>query len=260
MESSGKDQVSLRLFTDGNTGLVFSFKNKLVTGSGNNGEWKQLPNTFLYGQISTFKDVCLLNEADLLIVVFQPSGISQLLGIPAGGLRDNIINIEYLFGKQGLQLYERLLESNSIGAKLGLLNTFFTRLAEKATCPDDSVLKASINSIVVNNGLVSSLQLVKLTGYTERHIERMFIESVGVTPKKFAGIVKLHYFLKHLKNKPISQSLTAMAYEAGYADQSHLIKEFKKFTGMTPGIYLHKADKLAVNFVKMYNTALLPHN
>ena len=47
-----------------------------------------------------------------------------------------------------------------------------------------------------------------------------------------------------------------MAYEAGYTDQSHLIKEFKKITGMTPKIYQHNVDKLTTNFVRFNNKGL----
>jgi AraC-like DNA-binding protein len=251
LESKGNDFKKLRLFSDGNPGLVFSFKSNLVAGTANNGQWDALPNSFLYGQISAFKDVCLLNETDLVIVVFQPSGINQLLGIPAGELRDTITNTAYLFGRQGLELYERLAEKITIQDKLRLLNHFFIELAGKRICRNDSVIKAAVNTIVKNNGLVSLDQLVKLTGYTERHIERMFNESVGISPKKFGNIIKLHHFLKHLKNGSNNKNLTAIAYEAGYADQSHLIKEFKKFTGMTPKTYINKADKLTVNFVKL---------
>ena len=79
----------------------------------------------------------------------------------------------------------------------------------------------------------------------------MFIKSIGISPKKFSDVIKLHHFLKRLKKEQPGKNLTSLAYEAGYADQSHLIKEFKKFTGMTPRTYITKADKLTVNFIKI---------
>jgi len=258
LESKGSGFSKLRLFSDGNMGIVFSFKNNLVSGYKNNEQVEPLPNSFLYGQISTFKDVCVVNETDLLIVVFQPSGIQQLLGIPAGMLRDNIISTAYLFGKQGQELNEKLMEAFSIRDRLRLLNLFFTKLALKRTHPGDLIVQASVNSIVKNKGLISLNQLVKLTGYTERHIERKFIEAIGIPPKRFGNIIKLHHFLKHLKNQSNNANLTAIAYEAGYADQSHLIKEFKKFTGMTPKTYIHEADKLTTNFIKFLPGTILP--
>jgi AraC-like DNA-binding protein len=253
LESKGNDLKKLRLFSDGNMGIVFSFKNNLLNGSDNVGQLEFLPGSFLYGQISEFKNVCLRNETDLIIVVFQPTGINQLMGIPANELRDNIIRTEYIFDKQGQELYEKLAEQFTIQDKLRLLNTFFLEQMEKRVIPDDSLIRAALNFIVKNKGLISSNQLIRLTGYTERHIERKFMESVGINPKKFSNIIKLHMFLKDLKSNSNNKNLTHMAYEAGYADQSHLIKEFKKITGMTPKIYQNNADKLTINFVKFNN-------
>ncbi|MEP7373236.1 MAG: helix-turn-helix domain-containing protein [Chitinophagaceae bacterium] len=251
LESRGNDLKKLRLFSDGNMAIVFSFKSNLIAGSENNGLSELLPKSFLYGQISAFKDVRVLNETSLAIVVFQPSGINQLLGIPAGGVRDTIIPAEYLFGKREPELYEKLAEAITIREKLKLLNHFFEELVAKKMYPEDAVIKASLQLIIKNKGVTSLHQLVKLTGYTERHIERKFIESVGINPRKFGNIIRLQHFLKQLKNEPINRKLTAIAYETGYADQSHLIKEFKKFTGMTPKTYVNKADKLTINFVKL---------
>jgi AraC-like DNA-binding protein len=253
LESKGNDLKKLRLFSDGNMGIVFSFKSNLLNDSDEAGQLEFLPGSFLYGQISEFKDVCLRYETDLIIVVFQPTGINQLMGISADELRDKIIRTEYIFNKQGQELYEKLTEKIAIQNKLRLLNIFFLEQMAKRVMPDDSLIKATLNFIVKNKGLISSNQLIKLTGYTERHIERKFIESVGINPKKFSNIVKLHVFLKQLKCNQNNKNLTHMAYEAGYADQSHLIKEFKKITGMTPKIYQGNADKLTINFVKLNN-------
>lgn len=251
LESRGNDFRKLRLFSDGNMGIVFSFKSNLIADSKNNGLLEILPNSFLYGQITRFKDVYLLSEAEIIIAVFHPSGINQLLGIPAKELQNNIIKTEYLFGKQSSELHEKLAEKFTIQDKLTLLNTFFTELAAKSTVPDDIIINASLNFIFQKKGLISLNQLVKLTGYTERHIERKFIQAIGINPKQFGNIVKLHNFLRHIKKGSTGKNLTAIAYEAGYADQSHLIKEFKKITGMTPKIYINKVDKLTINFVEI---------
>lgn len=250
LESEGNELKKLRLFSDGNMGIVFSFKSNLVGSIEDDGEQKTMPDSFLYGQISAFKDVYLVNDANLVIVVFQPAGINLLLGIPAGELRDTIVDAKDLLGKQGMELYEKLAERTSIQDRLRSLNLFFIDLASKRAHPAIPVINASVELIVKHHGLISSGQLIKFTGYTERHIERMFIKSIGISPKKFSDVIKLHHFLKRLKMEQPGKSLTSLAYEAGYTDQSHLIREFKKFTGMTPRAYINKADKLTVNFIK----------
>jgi AraC-like DNA-binding protein len=249
LESEGNSIKKLRLFSDGNTGIVFSFKSQFISPIKDNKMFDYLPSAFVYGQISEFKDLYLAGDSTLIIVVFQPSGINQLLGIPAYNLRDTIIKIEDFFGSQGLELQEQLLEQSDLQSKLRLLNTFFMGIVSEKSPKNKILIQASLNFIVKNQGLVSLHQLVKHTGYTERHIERIFMETIGLNPKKFSNIIRLHSFIKYIKEG--SNDLTTNAYDAGYSDQSHLIRDFKKYTGITPKEYLTKTNKLAINFMEL---------
>ena len=47
------------------------------------------------------------------------------------------------------------------------------------------------------------------------------------------------------------ENMTMLSYEAGYSDQSHLIREFKNNIGLTPKQYLNTENKMAVNFIEM---------
>jgi len=251
LESERNSIKKFRLFSDGHTGMVFSFKGNLISNIQNKALLDYLPASFVYGQISEFKDLYLATDASLVIVVFQPAGLNQLMGIPAAELRDNIIGTEYLFGWQGLNLQAKLFEQNNFQDQIRILNAFFIELAAKKAIVNQVLIEASINFIFKNKGANSIHQLVKHVGYTERHIERAFIECIGLSPKKFGNIVKLHSFLKLLKGKSKHNNLTKISYEAGYSDQSHLIKEFRKYTGITPNEYLHKTNKLTINLMEV---------
>jgi AraC-like DNA-binding protein len=248
LESESKTVKKLRLFSDGNMGIVFSFKSKLITQSGSSEGIESLPNSFLYGQISQFKDLYLHGETSLIVVVFQPLGINQLTGISANELVNNIVRIEDIFGFRGLEIQEKLYEKVDFQDKIELLNTFFREIYDRKNFSNPWLIQNSLDFIVKNKGNISILQLVKYTGYTERHIERKFVETVGLSPKKFSNIIKLHSFLKYLKGD--AKNFTTIAYEAGYADQSHLIKEFKKYTGITPTEYKSNS-RLAINFMEL---------
>ena len=254
LKSEGDTIKKLRLFSDGNTAMVFSFGSNLISNVQNNDRLDYLPSSFVYGQLSDFKDLYLVNEADLVVVVFQPAGLNQIMGLPANEFRDKIISTDDLFGQQGLGLYGRLFEHSNLEGKLKMLNTFFIELATKKVFANHLLVEAAVNFIFKNNGTNSISQLTKHVGYTERHIERNFVESIGLSPKKFGNIIKLHNFLKLLKDKSKENNLTSLAYEAGYSDQSHLIKEFRKYTGITPKEYLYKTNKLTSNFIKFNST------
>ena len=113
------------------------------------------------------------------------------------------------------------------------------------------LVQAALEFILKNRGVITINELVKYTGYSERHIERTFIECIGLNPKKFGNTVKLHSFLKLLRDKSREENITNFCYEAGYSDQSHLIKEFRKYTGITPMQYLKNTNKLAINFIEL---------
>ncbi len=68
---------------------------------------------------------------------------------------------------------------------------------------------------------------------SERQLERKFKTSVGISPKKFQRIIRFEKSLQLLQGADYSE-LTAIAYQLQYTDQSHFIKDFKTFSGMTP--------------------------
>ncbi|HEX4850420.1 MAG TPA: helix-turn-helix domain-containing protein, partial [Puia sp.] len=154
------------------------------------------------------------------------------------------------FHWQGLLLHEELMALLKLELRINALNQFFHELAVRHTFSNQILVEASLDFIATHKGIVTIQQLVKYTGYTERHIERAFSECIGISPKKFGSIVKLHSFLKLLKNKSANSNLTTICYDAGYFDQSHLIKEFRKYTGITPSEYLNHTDRLAINFME----------
>lgn len=246
LESAADSQKTLRLFSDGNTGIVFL----LNQGRLSINQSDHLPQSFLYGQISHFKDLCLIERISFIIVVFQPDGLYKLLGVPAHELKDQIIGLQDIFGQSAERLYDQLMYRNHPTAKLNALNTFFYTLAIQNKSLGQTSFSNVLKYITDHNGLLSVEELLKHSSHTERHMERIFAEQVGMSPKKFVSIVQLHFFLKLLRNKADDTTLTTISYESGYFDQSHLIRTFKKYTGFTPSIYLNNTSRLAINFME----------
>lgn len=250
LEREGTLSKKLRLFSDGNTGMVLTFRGNLISNTYGT-KTLNYPNSFLYGQISAFKDLYLAEKTAIIIVVFQPYGFNHLLGIAANEIREGIIATEDIFGGKDSLLYEKLSEQPYVETKTQILNAFFIEQAAKKNLSNQNLIYPTLNYILKNKGVITVNNLVKYTGYSERHIERIFNESIGLNPKKFGNIVKLHFFLNLLKYKSSQSNIADLCYEAGYADQSHLIREFKKYTGMTPTQYLNNTNRLAINFMEI---------
>lgn len=252
LDNAATDIQKLRLFSDGNTGIVFSLKSKLISDFRDYKVKSYLPDSFLYGQLNGFKDIYSDNAITLIIVVFQPDGIHQLLGIPANEFHDSIIDIHDVFDREGLDLQEKLSDEINNQQRIELLNQFFRNLITEKSPSDDLIIKSSLTFIITNKGYFSLQQLVDHTGYTERHLERKFKECIGLSPKKFGNVIRLHHFLKLLKDKSDTANLTTICYDAGFSDQSHLIKEFRKHTGISPRAYLYTTGKLTNNLIKTF--------
>jgi len=246
LESGGDRYKKLRLFSDGNTGMVFLLNECRLSLH----HREHLPYSFIYGQISHFQDLALIEQASFIIIVFQPDGLYKLLGIAAHMLKDQIIAAQDIFGQSSTDLYHALLTVQQTAERLHALNAFFYKSAARRKLSESALLPMVLQHITRHQGLVTVGQMVHYSGYTERHIERVFAEQVGMSPKKFGSIVQFHRFLKLLRNKPADISLTTICHESGYFDQSHLIRAFKKYTGITPSEYLNRTNKLAINFME----------
>lgn len=251
LESVGDPHKTLRLFSDGNTGIVFLLEQ--VHLSTNHSQ--HLPSSFLYGQISNFQDLALTEQTSFIIVVFQPDGLYKLLGIFASELKEQIVSTQDVFGQPAKKLYDSLRHLKQTTEKVNALNTFFYELATQRKSTGHTLLSGVLQHIAHHKGLVTVEQLVHYSGYTERHVERIFAEQVGMSPKKFGSIVQLHSFLKLLRHKTAETSLTTICYQSGYFDQSHLIRTFKKYTGITPSEYLNSTNRLAINFMEFKDSS-----
>ena len=80
-------------------------------------------------------------------------------------------------------------------------------------------------------------QLSEAACLSSKQFGRIFADYVGTTPKEFIRIVRMQRALFLLQRNP-SVPFARLAYECGFSDQSHMIKEFKLFSGYTPVEYL----------------------
>ena len=99
-----------------------------------------------------------------------------------------------------------------------------------------SVVNTSIIQIVLDNEIIEQIDLVnvqKRYGLSERTLERQFKNAMGISPKTFQRLVRFEKTLSLLKNPAYSNS-AVVGHMLDYTDQSHFIKEFKRFTNITP--------------------------
>ena len=246
LENPEEDSKNLRLFADGNTGLIISADINMQDNAETN-----LPSSFFYGQPTQYKDLTTKGKFSLLAVVFQPYFFNLLFNVAAKEIKNEIISASDILKDQLIPFQESLYNKADPQSVINALNDFFLKLISKKDTSDSWLIKAQ-QYLLQNKGTISLKDLEYFTGYSERHIERKFEEHIGISPKKYNTIIRLHHFLSLMKNDINKASMTNLSYEAGYSDQSHLIKEFKNTIGLTPSQYLKTKNKLAVNFIELH--------
>jgi AraC-like DNA-binding protein len=174
---------------------------------------------------------------DSFAIFFQPMGVRQLFGLPNRAL----VNREYacfdVFGKSISQLWERMAENTCFDARVRIVEEHLTGFAAKtATCTE---IMASASYIFQRGGAVRVNAMAAGLSLGLRHYERRFVEEVGIAPKLFAGITRFQMAMD-AKTASATRSWLAIAHEFGYHDQMHMIRDFRRFCGESPGKILRE--------------------
>ncbi len=242
MEADCSDQAGENtLFPNGYSGIFFNFGN---TGEIIIKEKVQTPRVSIYGQIDRPFAVTNPQGFYALGVIFKPSALSKLFPFDMSELVNTTMDGQ-LVNKEFEELYSRLGESPDIAGKLMLMNRFFmtafTRVAAPPTLADHALHVMELyRNIPMEN-------LAREVGVSQRYLERKFTSAVGLSPKTFSLIQRFKRIEHELR---MSQGSWAdLKFANQYYDQNHFIKDFKRFTGHTPTMYLLENFEMAHSYL-----------
>ncbi|MCX7711101.1 MAG: AraC family transcriptional regulator [Clostridia bacterium] len=176
-------------------------------------------------------------------VTFKPFGIYKFFNFPLRELAGQIHNASDVFNKLGKELQERVAEIMDVDKKVLFVQEFLYQQMVSIQ-RSDPVTEYAINKIISREGLISITELSEEMGYSRRYLVSKFTENLGISPKEFSCIVRFNEVYKKINLNRFSEDTLYNLYY----DQSHYIKEFKKFTGFTPGEYVSQSNKLGSIF------------
>lgn len=177
-------------------------------------------------------------------VRFYPYGFSNFVTTAIGDLANKETPIAMLFEKQPAEeLEQKIIRAKDTPQRIEIIERFLlSRLADKGTV--DHIVKATVDTLLSTKGS-SPINAIFKGLSQRRQLERKFLKQIGISPKQLGKVIRLQAALKMLLNQPPG-NLTRIAYESQYYDQTHFIKDFKEFTGTTPGEFL-KDDKTTLS-------------
>lgn len=241
------------------TDMAFSYGDSFVEIK--DGKEEALSDFHLTGQRT--KPVCLrqTGRTGIILVKFYPWGITPFFNIPIHEFTDDVMDVDRLISPSIVSEYKsRIALAPDATEKMNLIQQLLVeRLNGKEV---DHLIVEAIKRMNNNLGQISIDQLSSDLFISRRQFTRRFLKEVGLTPKKFANIVR---FQKALFFQSMGLSTRDIIHHCGYYDQAHMIRQFNTFANSTPefvasGInsrelmkYFNSRQKLS----HLYNTAYM---
>jgi AraC-like DNA-binding protein len=172
-------------------------------------------------------------------VDLTPLGAYQLLGPRLAELRDAVVPVGELLGPTWGDLGERLADLPGWSERFALLDDVLARTASDGREPDPEVRSAWLR-LTREHGRVTVGRLAEEVGWSRRHFTVRFRQQTGLTPKEAARVLRFSQ-AHRLLTAGSAGSISDVAAQAGYADHSHLIREFHRMAGASPSRLLTAA-------------------
>jgi AraC-like DNA-binding protein len=198
------------------------------------------PPAFVMGACGSFTVVEGDCAPSYLEVRLSPLGAYAVLGLPMDQLGGQIVDLVDVLGPGGRRLGEQLRETPSWRQRFAQLDQFLLARLAGGPRPSPEVGWAW-RRLVATGGALPIGQLAKEVGWSHRHLIARFRQQVGLGPKTAARLVRFDRVWRRLDQQPGRLDWGLVAAEAGYADQAHLVREFRQFSGTTPSAFLAAA-------------------
>jgi len=190
---------------------------------------------------------------DLFGVRFRPGAALPFFDVAMRELTDAVVPLDDLWGGLADSLADALASAARDERIAVVERTLLERIAAKGgrgNLPAELPARA-VALFLRSRGAVNVRDAATALGVNERALQRAFDESVGISPKGLARVLRFRHAVRAIERTVAADdqpSWTAVAYDAGYADQSHFIREFKSLAGITPAEYAREFGR--VGFVQ----------
>jgi len=189
---------------------------------------------WISGQQTSYYDLALQGSYKLFSIVFTPAGFMMFSKHAPAELEDKQIPLNLLMPDKAAEWTEKIESAASFQEQQSISEQYLFKAIEKnAQSGLFERLNKGIQMASFSNNPVEVNTLASEVCYSRKQLERIFRQHVGTSPKQFLRTLRfqkaIHLFAQHPEI-----SFTTLSYGCGYFDQSHMIREFKLLSGLTP--------------------------
>jgi len=203
-------------------------------------EKERLASSHIFCPRQTFA-IASKEKLAFVAVRFRSGAFRHFCALNFSELNDRFLSVQDIWGKEGLELTDKLKEESAVTLRINILDTFFLKQLKKFG-KKNRELDLSISYIYQHFEDVEIHTLAKKQNISLRHFERLFKNEFGISPKKFQIIIRFRATLKELLLSSHSDYFE-IAVNNGYYDQSHFIKECKALSDISPLQLIKMRDK-----------------
>ena len=173
------------------------------------------------------------DRPEMVGVYFRPARVAPFLRAAISDLRDKAVGIDDLWGTRASRIAAELGELDEAG-RIGYLEaTLLARVGIGRQRISRVDVEGLASSVLRRRGRMTVDVMARAAGISRQHLSREFRERIGIAPKLYTRLARFHSGLVYAGCRG-SVEWSDIALDLGYADQSHMIAEFRRFGGLTP--------------------------
>ena len=226
-----------RVLPTGTLDIVFQLGDEpiQVFGHEHDAIGKRLGRAVVAGAQSRYFVLPTSQQSQVAGIHFRPGGAARFLAAPLSEITDQHVDLEDIWGREAIELRQRLLEAASPTALSALLEQALLRRIRDPEASYPAAIR-SAELFAANPSLARIRQVSDSTGCSPKRFIRMFHDAIGLTPKLYCRVKRFQALLDEIALGGRIE-WAKVALDCGYYDQSHMIRDFRAFAGITPQAY-----------------------
>lgn len=237
-----------RIVPDGNPELVVHYGEPFAEITPEHGKRLQ-PRVFLMGQITSPLTLdASQGMAGVLGVRFHPNGARALIGAAMDEVTNRRISMSDVAPRAADTVLDQIARATSAGARADIIQHFVADLTAHHQRFQDTAVGHWTARLAHARGILTITELARDASLSTRQLERRFLSQVGIAPRDYANIIRFRSVFDILTASGRTD-WAKLAADAGYYDQSHLNRDFRRFLGCSPTAFLSQLRGLSAVLV-----------